>query len=167
MRFCFFFVFVFASSAAHAQFTWAEIGIDGLTCSMCSRSVEMSVRKLEFVEDVIMNLKETTMKVKFRSGKRVEMDALASAVERSGFSVRHVHGAFVFDGVKVFDGCCYHYDSTAYYFLRTGERVLNGETVLTFVGDHFLSQEELPAWNLSGIGMCEESDTKTYRVSIQ
>src|ERR1700749_3409802 len=40
------FVFLLSVQAgAFAQFSWAQIGVDGLTCSACTRSVEMSIRK--------------------------------------------------------------------------------------------------------------------------
>ena len=45
--------------SASAQFQTVYIGVNGLTCSQCSRTVEMSIRKLDFVGDVQMNLAHT------------------------------------------------------------------------------------------------------------
>lgn len=58
-------------SGAKAQFLWAEIGVDGLTCFACSRSVEISVRKLDFVDSVVMNLEYTDRKVYFKKERRL------------------------------------------------------------------------------------------------
>ena len=52
---CLLFVLL-TSIGVKAQFISAEIGIDGLTCSACTRSAEMSIRKLPFVADVKMNI---------------------------------------------------------------------------------------------------------------
>jgi copper chaperone CopZ len=73
--------------------TWAKvisvhIGIDGLTCSMCSKSVEMSIKKLAFVEAVKMDLKQTQGTITFKEGQNVNFKQLAKAVKDAGFSVR-------------------------------------------------------------------------------
>ncbi len=59
------------SCNSKAQFTSAELGVDGLTCSACTRSVELSIRKLDFVKDVQMNLDNTVGQITFVPGKQI------------------------------------------------------------------------------------------------
>ena len=43
-------------SAAKAQFTKAELQVSGLTCSMCSKATEKSLRTLDFIGDIKADL---------------------------------------------------------------------------------------------------------------
>ena len=87
---------------SYAQFVSAEIGVDGLTCSACTKSVEMSLRKLDFVQDVQMNLENTNGKVTFKPGALIYIDKIAKAVDNAGFSVSYLHATFSFNSLTVF-----------------------------------------------------------------
>jgi copper chaperone CopZ len=76
------------SQTIWAKITSVQIGVDGLTCSMCSRSVEMAIKKLAFVEEVKMDLKQTQGTITFKAGQNVNFKQLAKAVKDAGFSVR-------------------------------------------------------------------------------
>ena len=80
--------FVLFAFCAIAQFTSAKIGINGLTCSACTRSVETGLRKLSFVENVEMSLENKSGIITFKKGQKVEIEKIASAVTDAGFSVR-------------------------------------------------------------------------------
>src|ERR1700759_2288056 len=91
-----FLLFLVASLHLRAQFTWAEIGVDGLTCSACTRSVEMQIRKLDFVDSVSMNLEHTDGKIFFKKGAAVNIEKISQAVVDAGFSVRYLRAGFLF-----------------------------------------------------------------------
>ena len=61
--------------------------VDGLTCSMCSFSVQKSVEKVYFVESVEANIEDTTFKIIFKKNKYVDFYALQNAVEDAGFFI--------------------------------------------------------------------------------
>jgi copper chaperone CopZ len=65
-----------------------EIGIDGLTCSMCSRSVEMAIKKLNFVESIEMDLERTHGIIKLKDSVNIDYQKIAQAVKDAGFSLR-------------------------------------------------------------------------------
>ncbi|WP_313989213.1 heavy metal-associated domain-containing protein [Xanthocytophaga flavus] len=71
-----------------------EIGIDGLTCSLCSRSVEMSLRKLDFVQTVYMDLEKTQGRIYFKPELDPQPDKIAQAVKNAGYSVRFLTAVF-------------------------------------------------------------------------
>ena len=61
--------------------------VNGLTCSMCSFSIEKSVEKVYFVEDVEANIEDTTFKIIFKKNNYVDFFALQHAVEDAGFFI--------------------------------------------------------------------------------
>jgi cation transport ATPase len=87
-RFVFILLLVAATTFSHAQIISARVGVNGLTCSQCSRSVEMQLRKLSFVKNVNMNLKQTEGGLEFKEGVKIDFSKIAQAVKDAGFSVR-------------------------------------------------------------------------------
>ena len=81
---------------AQGQFKSVEMGIDGLTCSMCSRSVEMSLFKLDFIDRVEMDLNSNRSEIFFNEGMYVSIDKIAQAVIDAGFSVAYLNALFDF-----------------------------------------------------------------------
>lgn len=73
-----------------AQIDSVEIGINGLTCSMCSYSVEYSLQKLPEIQSVKMDLNSNIALVYFKPGEAINFEALAKKVKESGFSVRYI-----------------------------------------------------------------------------
>jgi cation transport ATPase len=71
-----------------AQSILVKMGINGLTCSACARSVEMQIRKLPFVKDVIMDIPGTEAAVLISQERGFVPDKLVRAVFKAGFSVR-------------------------------------------------------------------------------
>ena len=86
---------------ANGQFHSATIGIDGLTCSMCSNGVEKALMQLDFVKKVDMDLNENIARVSFLDGKKVNINSLAKKVTDAGYSVRFMKSSFNFDNLKV------------------------------------------------------------------
>lgn len=160
-------VFMFLYSfAAKAQITEVQIGVDGLTCSQCSRSVEMRIRKLSFVKDVKMNLEHTEGKVYFKSGAKVEVDKIAQAVVDAGFSVRDLKAAMLFRNVAVSSNYCFAHDNNNYQFIQTPGQTLNGAVTVTFVGKGFMEKKELKKWQPYMKSTCAAKG-KSYFVTIE
>src|ERR1700744_4870126 len=95
--------FCLFSVVSYAQITEVDLGVNGLTCSQCSRSVEMRIRKLDFVKDVQMNLEHTEGKIFFKENKKVDIDKIAQAVVDAGFSVRTLKATIQMNHVPVAD----------------------------------------------------------------
>lgn len=141
------FILISLSHIASAQFRSATIGIDGLTCSMCSNSVEKLIRQLNFVEDVKMDLNNTTAQVFFRNGRKVDIHALAQKVFDSGFSVRTLQANFnVGEKVIVKEGAGFEYEGDQYILVKPSEKEIRGEITITFIGKKFLSKKEFDHW---------------------
>jgi copper chaperone CopZ len=89
---------ILLSLVGRTQFISAEIGIDGLTCSACTRSAEMSIRKLPFVADVKMNIENTNGIITFKADTTIDMRKIAQAVVDAGFSVRYLTAIYKLSG---------------------------------------------------------------------
>lgn len=62
-----------------------KFNVSGMTCSACSAAVDRSVRKLEGVSDVNVNLLTNSMTVEY-DDKIVEPDKIIQAVEEAGYN---------------------------------------------------------------------------------
>lgn len=159
-------VTLFSSTITSAQFVSAEIGVSGLTCSACTRSVEKSIRKLDFVKDVQMNLKEANGKILFKEGATVSIEKVAKAVQHAGYSVNSMKAIFYFQTLSVSDNFCYSYQSSQFQFVKTGNRTLSGNVELRFIGKDFMDNKEYKTWSELLIPMCFSLSKKLLFVTI-
>ena len=65
---------------------------------MCSRSVEMSLVKLDFVDRVVMDLNSNQCDLFFNVDKYVSIDKIAQAVVDAGFSVAYLNAGLILMG---------------------------------------------------------------------
>ena len=122
---------------AQSDLKSAMIGINGLTCSACTRTVEMSIRKLTFVKDVVMNLEHTNGKIIFKEGASVAPVKISKAVSDVGFSVRFIQLIIQFNDVTISDNYCYNSGTNTFQFINSGAKTLYGETTLKLLGESF------------------------------
>lgn len=143
-----FLIFLLLSSlSCLGQFISAEIGINGLTCSVCTRSVEMSVRKLDFIDSVSMDLSNTSGKVFFKEGSKVVIEEIAKAVTDAGFSVRYLYANFNFKDLPPIEAPCWSYRNERYQLVQTESKQLSGNRKLKFIGEKYLSKKESKDWS--------------------
>ncbi|MFZ9982846.1 MAG: heavy-metal-associated domain-containing protein [Cyclobacteriaceae bacterium] len=93
--------FLFLSLALHGQVKAITTGINGLTCSMCSRTVEKSILNLLWVEKVEMSLENTEAKIFPRKNTNISMKEIVRSVKDAGFSVRFVKMEMDADGLRL------------------------------------------------------------------
>lgn len=157
--------FILSLEGFAQQFKTAEVGVDGLTCSMCTRSTELSIRKLDFVDSVKMDLTNTNGIIYFKKGSEVKLEKIAKAVRDAGFSVRYLKAVFTFDSQNVNSGTCFSYGNAQYKFVGKENKTLSGEIKLTLVGKDFMPAKEYKKWSESVKDACT-ADKKTYYVTI-
>lgn len=88
------FLLLSGSVTLSAQFTQAEVSVNGLTCSQCSRSVEMALKRLDFIAKVEMDLQHPAAHIVFKKNKAIDFGKLAAAVRDAGFNVRAIKARF-------------------------------------------------------------------------
>lgn len=133
---------VMLSSLVKAQFVSAELQVSGLTCSMCSKATDKSLRTLDFIQDIRVDLDHATYTLIFKPDKKISMDQIAQKVEAAGFSVNKLIAWFNFNELKVSNDYHFMYQSDAYHFINPGDKVLKGKTALTFIDKSFIPQKQ-------------------------
>ena len=156
-----------------AQFKYAVVGVDGLTCSACSFATEKSLLRLEAIDSVYMQLEENTATVFFKQGKKVNMKEVARKVVDAGFSVRSIVAAVNIGQVNVTPDYCWSYENDLYHFVKLETpKELKGEVQLKFIGDRFMPSKEFKKWKLYCKNACTPGNmqapySQDYYVTIQ
>ncbi len=135
-----------ALHTVQAQFVSANVEVAGLTCSLCSNSVEKSIRQLDFVQDIEVNLNDNISEVTFKPGKKVDIGALAQKVQDAGFSVMNMSALFKADQASAKSTDRFTYANDQYVLLDSTQKELRGQVQMKFVGDKFLSRTAYKAW---------------------
>src|ERR1700744_4396293 len=121
---------VISTSAAHAQFTKAELQVSGLTCSMCSKATEKSLRTLNFIGDIKADLNRNVFVITFKKDVPVNLEQISKKVENAGFFVNNLKATFNFENVKV-SNKAFSYGGDTYRFVSGGDKPLTGPVMLT------------------------------------
>lgn len=141
-----------------AQFTSAKVGIDGLTCSACSFATEKSIKKLDFVDSVFMELDKNIATVYFKKNMLVSIPALGKKVKDAGFAVRSLYAVFNFNEVTVTNDYCFVYENNVYQFIKlAAEKKLNGFVSIQFIGENYMPKKEFKKWKLYCTSACKSA----------
>jgi len=143
MRYLFFMmVFLAASQHSIAGIKWVDVGVNGLTCSMCTRSVEMSLRKLDFVDSVVMSLETTEGRIFLEQNVPVNFEQIAKAVVNAGFSVRFMKLGLSFEDVSVGINGLFELRGQSFQWIRFNKERNQGTIVLKLIDEGFLPKKE-------------------------
>src|ERR1700712_5345353 len=123
-------------SAAKAQFTKAELQVSGLTCSMCSKATEKSLRTLNFIGDIKADLNRNVFVIAFKKDMPVSLDQISKKVQGAGFFVNNLKATFNFDNVKVSNNA-FNYAGDTYRLVNGSDKALTGAVPLTIVDKGF------------------------------
>lgn len=127
-----------STGIAKAQFTNAEVQVSGLTCSMCSKATEKSLRTLGFISDIKTDLNNNLYIITFKKDVPVNLQAISKKVQSAGFSVNALKAVFNFDNVKL-NNNQFNYAGDIYQFIKTPDKSLNGAVTVTVIDKGFVS----------------------------
>ena len=169
---CTFYVFTFSLFLAcslliqvksKAQFVSATLGINGLTCSLCSYNVEQEISKLEYVETIKMDLNQNIAQIKFAKGIPVHMKDVVNAVYKAGFSVGYTQAIFSFDSISITNNNFFVYLNDTYLFVNKVTTPLKGEVALKFIDKKFVEPNIYNFWEKQ-IRSSQQSSSKNTTV---
>lgn len=120
----------------------AEIGINGLTCSMCSFSVEKSILNLPYVSKVVMDLNSNIAHIEFNNKEEVNFYSISRKIEDAGFSVGYLVTEINSNHLPVVLNEPFKIGNQSFYIL--GATILNDpESIkIKFMGKYFKSKSE-------------------------
>jgi copper chaperone CopZ len=129
-------IMAFSIGAASAQITKAELQVSGLTCSMCSKATEKSLRTLDFISDVKPDLNRNIFVITFKKDSPVDLDLISKKVQASGFFVNSLKLTFNFNAIKL-DNNYFNYEGNTYKLMNGPASNLNGLVAVTVIDKGF------------------------------
>lgn len=139
------FFFLIASTmalATNAQVTKVSLQASGLTCSMCSNSINKSLKTVDFVESVKPNIQTSTFEITFKQGAGVDFDKLKKKVEDAGFTVANFVATVNFNNVQVKNNQPVKVADKLFFILNAKDQSLNGVRQVRVVDKGFVSNKE-------------------------
>ena len=158
-----FIILLITTISAKAQFTKAELQVSGLTCSMCSKATEKSLRTLEFIGDIKVDLNRNIFLITFKKDAPVNLDQISKKVQNAGFFVNSLKATFNFDGVKVSDNT-FSYAGDNYRLVNGGDKTLSGLVMITVVDKGFAPAAVYKKY--SGASADKTEPGRTYHIAI-
>ncbi len=129
-------------NVASAQIIKTELQVAGLTCSMCSRSVDKSLRTLDFIDSVGIDLSHASFILFFKKNKAIDFNQIKKKVQDAGFFVASLKVNYKFDNLKIEGNSTFNYQNIAFYFLSTPAKTLNGVVTFRVIDKGFISNKE-------------------------
>ena len=142
MKTIFLFIAIAFSVALNAQVTKINLKASGLTCSMCSNSINKALKTLTFVDAINADIKTYTFEITFKTSSAIDFDKIKKKVEDAGFSVAAFTALINFNNVQVKDNKPLTIGNMTFLFVRTKEQLLNGIKDIKVLNKGFITPKE-------------------------
>ena len=139
MKKIFFILAIVVAVSTQAQVTKVSLQASGLTCSMCSNSINKSLQTLDYVEKVMSDIKTSTFNITFKPGAAVNFDQLKKKVEDAGFFVANLKATILFNDLIIEKDNHYNVAGLTLHFLNAGGQTLSGEQTVQVVDKGYVS----------------------------
>jgi cation transport ATPase len=175
-----FILFVVFSFTTKAQFKNIQMQAAGLTCAMCSNSIQKALKPLPFIESIIANVKTSTFSIKIKEGMQPDFDMIVTKVENAGYSVANLKVDVNLSNLKISNDV--HTQILGYniHFLNVKPQTINGWTTIQIVDKSFLTATEykkyskattMPCYKTGKIAACcstngTAKNNRIYHVTI-
>lgn len=130
---------LFFAGTSSAQITKATLQASGLTCSMCSNSINKSLQSLDFVEKVQANIKNSSFDITFKPGIKVDIDQLKEKVEDAGFFIASLTATVRFDSTALVNDSHVEIDGTTFHFLNIKDQTVDGEKTIKILDKGYVT----------------------------
>jgi copper chaperone CopZ len=139
---CFLLIALLCSIQIKAQVTQVKLQASGLTCSMCSNSINKALQTIDYVDRVTANIKESSFDIRFKPSAIVNFDQLKKKVEDAGFFVAQMEATIVTNRIAISNDAHVDINGTMYHFLNTGDKVIEGEMHVRLLDKGFVSAKD-------------------------
>ncbi len=129
-------------SAASSQIQSVSLQASGLTCSMCSRAIYKSLKKLPTVAKVQEDIAHSSYHIQFKDPQNVSLADLKKAVIDAGFSVAWMEVKANFNNVEVANDTALRLDEFTFFFVDIQKQKLNGERKLLILDKDYLLDKD-------------------------
>jgi copper chaperone CopZ len=130
------------SFSASAQVTKVTLQASGLTCSMCSNSINKALQSLPSVEKVMANIRTSSFDITFKPGAAVSFDELKNKVEDAGFFVAKLTATIQFNNQAIQNDEHIQSNGMTLHFLNVKDQTLNGTKTIQVLDKGYVSAKE-------------------------
>jgi copper chaperone CopZ len=130
-----------STSLLKAQFVSGSVRVDGLTCSMCSKTVHKALSELNFIDSLTPDLQTASFRIVFKKNTKVELCDIKNKVEGAGFSIGEIKIDYRFNNLSVFEDVTFN-DERTYKFVGVSSQSLNGMVTFKLIDKEFTSKKE-------------------------
>ena len=123
---------------ATAQVNKVNLQAAGLTCSMCSNSINKSLLSLSNVSKVETDLETSTFTVYFKNSDKANFDELKNKVENAGFSITKMEVEMNVSNLQIANETHVTIGDKLFHFVKVKDQNLNGNQTFTLVDKGFL-----------------------------
>ena len=142
MKKIFLLIAVSASVITKAQVSTVSLQASGLTCSMCSNSINKALKTLDFVLKVDADIKTYTFRISFKPNSVIDFDMLRKKVEGAGFTVCAFVANIHFDSLPVKNNRPVIIQNKTFLFLHIQDQVLNGDKQVKILDRGFVASKD-------------------------
>ena len=133
---------IFTLSLHAQEVTKVTIQASGLTCSMCSNSINKALKTVDFVAKVVPNIQTSSFEITFKQGSTVDFDRLKKKVEDAGFFVSKFIAVVDFKNIQVKANQPIAVGEKTFQFVNIKDGELNGEKPVRILNKGFVSTKE-------------------------
>ena len=126
---------------ATAQVSKVNIQASGLTCSMCSNAINKALKSIDYVDNVIANIKNSSFDIRFKPNAKVDFDLLKKKVEDAGFFVARMDVTISLNDVEVANDTHVEIDNTMFHFMNVSQQKLSGEKTIQIIDKGYLTDK--------------------------
>ena len=148
MKKIFLIIAIVLSVITNAQVTNVSLQASGLTCSMCSKSIDKALKTLDFVQNIEADIKTYTFEITIKEDGIVDFNAIKKRVEGAGFSVSSFIATINFEKVTIEKHQPLTVGNTKLFLVNPPEQPLNGTRRVKLLDKGFVSAKEYSQTNL-------------------
>lgn len=160
--------------AAAQQISAAEVQVNGLTCSMCSKATQTSLESLDFVREVSPDLNRNVFVLAFKAGQPVDIDQIRDKVQDAGFSIGELSATINFKQTAVDESGLVRLDGQVFQVVNARAKTLDGPVTAQVLDKDFItssaykkhSAELKSAAYTTGKGIVDGKETRIFHLSI-
>jgi len=135
-------LFLCAMMQTQAQVKKVTLQASGLTCSMCSNSINKALKTVDYVEKVMANIQSSSFEITFKPGAKVNFDDLKKKVEDAGFSVASLTATVDFENASVANDEHINMGGMIFHFLNVKEQTLEGTKIIKVIDKGYVSAKD-------------------------
>jgi copper chaperone CopZ len=142
MKIVFLAITLLCSFASRAQINKVTLQASGLTCSMCSNSINKALKSVPYVDKVMANIKTSSFDITFKPGAAVNFDQLKKKVEDAGFFVAKFTANVNFDKQRIVNDDHITFNDLTLHFLNVKDQELSGDKTIQVLDKGYVSAKD-------------------------